>query len=158
MRVYVEPIPVKPTLWIMGHGSIAESMCAIGDLVGLDVVVNDSTITRDRYPAATRLITDDLDYRELKPKPGDFVIVATQHKGDHESMKRALAAKPNYIALIDSRKRAGLVMDYLRDAGSPEQELDRSEEHTSELHSLMRHSYAVFCVKKTKTDEQSVTS
>src|SRR3546814_1485201 len=125
MRVYVEPIPVKPTLWIMGHGSIAESMCAIGDLVGLDVVVNDSTITRDRYPAATRLITDDLDYRELKPTPGDFVIVATQHKGDHESMKRALDAKPNYIALIASRKRAGLVMDYLRDAGFPEQELDK---------------------------------
>src|SRR3546814_10897160 len=28
---------------------------------------------------------------------------------------------------------------------------DRSEEHTSELQSLMRISYAVFCLKKTKT-------
>src|SRR3546814_7761446 len=28
---------------------------------------------------------------------------------------------------------------------------DRSEEHTSELQSLMRHSYAVFCLKKKKT-------
>src|SRR3546814_994802 len=27
----------------------------------------------------------------------------------------------------------------------------RSEEHTSELPSLMRHSYAVFCLKKQKT-------
>src|SRR3546814_9663384 len=27
--------------------------------------------------------------------------------------------------------------------------LDRSEEHTSELQSLMRNSYAVFCLKKT---------
>src|SRR3546814_5263882 len=27
----------------------------------------------------------------------------------------------------------------------------RSEEHTSELQSLMRRSYAVFCLKKTKT-------
>src|SRR3546814_9231339 len=26
----------------------------------------------------------------------------------------------------------------------------RSEEHTSELQSLMRHSYAVFCLKKTQ--------
>src|SRR3546814_1495431 len=26
----------------------------------------------------------------------------------------------------------------------------RSEEHTSELHSLMRHSYAVFCLQKHK--------
>src|SRR3546814_2465756 len=27
---------------------------------------------------------------------------------------------------------------------------ERSEEHTSELQSLMRHSYAVFCLKKKK--------
>src|SRR3546814_5435947 len=30
----------------------------------------------------------------------------------------------------------------------------RSEEHTSELQSLMRISYAVFCLKKTKTRQQ----
>src|SRR3546814_2197276 len=29
--------------------------------------------------------------------------------------------------------------------------VDRPEEHTSELQSLMRISYAVFCLKKTKT-------
>src|SRR3546814_9818447 len=29
----------------------------------------------------------------------------------------------------------------------------RSEEHTSELQSLMRISYAVFCLKKTNTDQ-----
>src|SRR3546814_4083127 len=29
---------------------------------------------------------------------------------------------------------------------------DRSEEHTSELQSLMRISYAVFCLKKKKSD------
>src|SRR3546814_5827534 len=31
--------------------------------------------------------------------------------------------------------------------------LERSEEHTSELQSLMRISYAVFCLKKKKTTE-----
>src|SRR3546814_4236979 len=30
----------------------------------------------------------------------------------------------------------------------PDREIDRSEEHTSELQSLMRISYAVFCLKK----------
>src|SRR3546814_8933574 len=35
-----------------------------------------------------------------------------------------------------------------RDRGEPGQE--RSEEHTSELQSLMRISYAVFCLKKKK--------
>src|SRR3546814_8112404 len=31
----------------------------------------------------------------------------------------------------------------------------RSEEHTSELQSLMRISYAVFCLKKNKTDNKA---
>src|SRR3546814_4470541 len=34
----------------------------------------------------------------------------------------------------------------------------RSEEHTSELQSLMRISYAVFCLKKKKTRKQAQTT
>src|SRR3546814_329306 len=43
---------------------------------------------------------------------------------------------------------------YLSELGTSETGLsddDRSEEHTSELQSLMRKSYAVFCLKKTKS-------
>src|SRR3546814_6107426 len=40
------------------------------------------------------------------------------------------------------RKRAHIGIDYLV------RRLPRSEEHTSELQSLMRISYAVFCLKK----------
>src|SRR3546814_8334778 len=46
--------------------------------------------------------------------------------------------------LRDHRPRHRL-LDFLRLAGKP-----RSEEHTSELQSLMRISYAVFCLKKKK--------
>src|SRR3546814_10517221 len=35
------------------------------------------------------------------------------------------------------------------------QRVDRPEEHTSELQSLMRISYAVFCLKKKKTHKKS---
>src|SRR3546814_1811421 len=35
---------------------------------------------------------------------------------------------------------------------------DRSEEHTSELQSLMRISYAVFCLKKQKKKKHSTTN
>src|SRR3546814_4802151 len=35
---------------------------------------------------------------------------------------------------------------------------DRSEEHTSELQSLMRNSYAVFCLKKKKKQTQTHTN
>src|SRR3546814_6997703 len=33
--------------------------------------------------------------------------------------------------------------------------VSRSEEHTSELQSLMRHSYAVFCLQKKKQPDQT---
>src|SRR3546814_2654170 len=36
-------------------------------------------------------------------------------------------------------------------SGRLEHDFERSEEHTSELQSLMRISYAVFCLKKKKT-------
>lgn len=117
MRVYVEPILLRPTLWIMGHGRVAECLCLLGDLMGLNVVVNDPMVDRTRYPAASRLINDDLDYVQLQPLGDDYVVIATQHRGDHESMKRALASEAGYVALVASRKRARLVLDYLREAG-----------------------------------------
>src|SRR3546814_938703 len=40
----------------------------------------------------------------------------------------------------------------LHEAGSGAGETPRSEEHTSELQSLMRISYAVFCLKKHNSD------
>src|SRR3546814_2222107 len=46
-------------------------------------------------------------------------------------------------------------------AGDPDEcigRLKRSEEHTSELQSLMRSSYAVFCLKKKKNRRQNLTS
>src|SRR3546814_1791239 len=40
----------------------------------------------------------------------------------------------------------------------PDKDQERSEEHTSELQSLMRSSYAVFCLKnKKKTNKQKST-
>src|SRR3546814_2433635 len=55
---------------------------------------------------------------------------------------------------LDVRDRRHRVLDPARDLG-----LQRSEEHTSELQSLMRISYAVFCLKKkiTLSLKQNVT-
>ena len=125
MRVYIEPSIPKPAVWIMGHGAVAEHICHLSDLMGLEVIVNDAAASRDKFPQASRLITDDIDYSELEPRSGDFVVIATQHKGDHESMSRALQSDAEYIALIASRKRSRLVMDYLRNKNFSEQDIGR---------------------------------
>src|SRR3546814_6711046 len=46
--------------------------------------------------------------------------------------------------------------DHGHHGGAPK-ESPRSEEHTSELQSLMRISYAVFCLKKKKTTNHNTT-
>lgn len=125
MRVYIEPVIPKPSVWIMGHGEVAEHISRLADMMGFAIIVNDAMATRDKFPDATRLIVDDIDYSELTPLAGDFVVIATQHKGDHESMSRALKSDARYIALIASRKRSRLVMDYLRKKNFSEEDIKR---------------------------------
>jgi len=125
MRVYIEPTIPKPSVWIMGHGEVAEHISRLADMMGFAVIVNDAMATQDKFPDATRLIVDDIDYSELTPVAGDFVVIATQHKGDHESMSRALKSDAKYIALIASRKRSRLVMDYLRKKNFSEEDITR---------------------------------
>ena len=125
MRVYIEPSLPKPSVWIMGHGAVAENICHLADLMGFAVIVNDSMAEREKFPDAAQLITDDIDYSQLKPLAEDFVVIATQHKGDHESMSRALASNAQYIALIASRKRSRLVLDYLRDKKFSDSDIER---------------------------------
>src|SRR3546814_5677949 len=68
-------------------------------------------------------------------------------------MHTAVKIAPNYrgptVHVLDASRSVGvasnLMSDTLRDGF-----LARSEEHTSELQSLMRISYAVFCLKKKK--------
>src|SRR3546814_1987081 len=96
------------------------------------------------------------------------------HRGDDAALAEAreiggvddlrVLDPPAAIALVGVRHRldrierlgVGLVADRVdRDLEAvhrraAHQVLERSEEHTSELQSLMRISYAVFCLKKKK--------
>src|SRR3546814_1837474 len=73
--------------------------------------------------------------------------------------------RPRFAArvhgIISMKSRKGDLVSSLRKRQSSRYErlkrqaMHRSEEHTSELQSLMRISYAVFCLKKKKTKEQT---
>src|SRR3546814_8323992 len=63
----------------------------------------------------------------------------------------------NYAGVASSTGENATTVDGMADGGAAfvkALDLDqRSEEHTSELQSLMRISYAVFCLKKKKTQD-----
>src|SRR3546814_10852691 len=54
------------------------------------------------------------------------------------------------VAIPPREDRPGLIDRCMEQREPGEAKLRRSEEHTSELQSLMRISYAVFCLKKKK--------
>src|SRR3546814_3721207 len=79
--------------------------------------------------------------------------------GSHFAPNFCAGYAPDFMAFFPSGECRGRDFAYCRRAGSALASRDgrltergpfRSEEHTSELQSLMRISYAVFCLKKKK--------
>src|SRR3546814_10090793 len=108
---------------------------------------------------------------EARAALGDRVLVLDEASMVSNSDKERLVALANLVGarrlvLVGDARQLGAVdagkpFDLVQKAGiaraemtinlrgrDPELRLARSEEHTSELQSLMRISYAVFCLKK----------
>src|SRR5271168_3959858 len=123
MDIFIEPVLPKPELLIVGHGRIAETLATLGDLMGFTITVNDPAAERSAFPQAEKLVTEDFDLTETPIGPKSFVVIATQHKRDHLWLQKALEGKAAYVALIASRHRAKLVLEYLREGGLPEEKI-----------------------------------
>src|SRR3546814_4400514 len=113
----------------------------LGFLVGAQVVQDDVDLP------VSGLVGNDLVHEGLKVGPllGLGGLAADNARGNlqrGEQVDRAVALVGALHAL-DDLAAAGLHV-----ASRALQRLDRSEEHTSELQSLMRISYAVFCLTK----------
>src|SRR3546814_5692099 len=113
-----------------------------------------------RPPRSTR--TDTLfPYTTLFRSPSSRLMVASAGRSAHSS-----CADGDLVSHFSARTAASMH----RAAGTcrclpiqcghsypPGEETDRSEEHTSELQSLMRISYAVFCLKKKNNKKYKTT-
>src|SRR3546814_406953 len=120
----------------------------------------------------------DINPEELLVFAQRAVSIDPYREGAHRHLLRALALmgrRSDALTLyreIEQRLRRDLgvepeaatreVLEAVRSGALPahvgkttEHRLPRSEEHTSELQSLMRISYAVFCLKKKKKKKQT---
>src|SRR3546814_7546844 len=73
----------------------------------------------------------------------DLLRCRTEQRAAPQQAAFAVAASARHDDLTARRGEDGLKISPIRRA-------DRSAEHTSELQSLMRNSYAVFCLKKNR--------
>jgi xanthine dehydrogenase accessory factor len=117
MDVYIEPVLPKPDLLIAGHGRIAEALATFAHLLGFRVLVNDPGAEPSSFPHAERVVAEDFDRCQTPIGPNTYVVIATQHKNDHVWLQKALEGEAAYVALIASRHRARLVLDYLAAEG-----------------------------------------
>src|SRR3546814_7816225 len=108
-----------------------------------------STRTDTLFPYTTLFRSTAVRLRH--PGPGKcrlYILLIYSHKGA-------------FLAPNENRVRHAMTHCLLKASGVSavrrEVRLRRSEEHTSELQSLMRISYAVFCLKKNKKKNSHTT-
>src|SRR3546814_4077056 len=89
--------------------------------------------------------------------------IAAEHRGDIDErgigavdqVRFGVREQPVLRQIEDQQRPHAVIGETLPHLGEEEHvEALRSEEHTSELQSLMRISYAVFCLKKKKQNNQ----
>src|SRR3546814_8603351 len=101
-----------------------------------------STRTDALFPYTTLFRSEDVPQDQL-----DYIPLNAELSPTFKSINRSVGALPG----ADEWNGIADKLKYL--------ERPRSEEHTSELQSLMRISYAVFCLKKKKnTKHTHITS
>src|SRR3546814_2082212 len=100
----------------------------------------------DHYAPGTPL-SQSKNYMDLK-----HAASAALPQGQHFTLIEAVAEHIIETVFLQDRKVRHVEVKIVKLALSERGEsIGRSEEHTSELQSLMRISYAVFCLKKKKT-------
>src|SRR3546814_9125588 len=91
--------------------------------------------------------SSDLDIEDVPA--GASIGVARHDGGGHLNGESRVRGHIGCVGLIGFRASGQ------QTSKGDRQQYERSEEHTSELQSLMRISYAVFCLKKKKLNNKS---
>ena len=100
VEVLVEPQLPGPLLAVVGDGPAARTLAELARTIGWRVTAQ-------------------------ADEGADAVVVATMGTRDEEALAAALALSADYVALVASAKRAGVVLGHLREQGVSEEELAR---------------------------------
>ena len=108
LQIYIEPMQAVPQLVVVGRSPMAATLAQLASDLDWNVELIDGN-----------------DFSPANVKSSSIVVVATQGHGDEEVLEAALSANPVFVGLVASRKRGGVVLDYLSSKGVANTQLAR---------------------------------
>lgn len=101
--IFIEPCLPLPQLVVMGASPVAQALSALAPQFDFSVT---------SVPDLTA------------PKRKSYAVIATQGQGDLDALKTALAAKPDYVAFVGSRRKYLSLAEKLACAGVDQSRID----------------------------------
>ena len=132
-----ERIESEPRLVIAGAGHVGASLARLAALVGYRVTLIDDRrefVKRQLFSSereqtieliAAEEWTQSLRRAIYNGRGVSVAIVTRGHKQDEDCLRAAIAAKPDYIGMIGSKRRTNIVLEKLREEGAPEVDLKK---------------------------------
>jgi xanthine dehydrogenase accessory factor len=129
-----ERLQPAPRLVVCGAGHVGASLAKLAAFAGYQTTLLDDRaefLERARFPEKQieLLVADD-----WAPAVRDTVgngrgvsvaVVTRGHNEDEQCMHAVMRANPDYVGLIGSKRRTSIVIDRLREAGVPDEQLKK---------------------------------
>ena len=135
--VLFERIEAEPRLVIAGAGHVGASLARLAALVGYRVTLVDDRaefVTRELFALTSEqgielTVAKDWSGAMLEAigngRGVSVAIVTRGHKQDEECLRSTIAARPDYVGMIGSKRRTNIVLEKLREEGADEVELKK---------------------------------
>lgn len=132
LEAFVDVVQPRPELLIIGAGHIGLALAAVGQTLGMRVViVDDRSEWAARFPDADEVIivpydaeTETLDPIPITVTPTTHIVVATWG-WDEPALEQIASSPAPYISLVASRRKAQLIFEELVARGVPHEDLAR---------------------------------
>jgi xanthine dehydrogenase accessory factor len=124
LDIFIEPHLPKPQLVVVGTEPIARALMKLARTLSFHITAVDPVATRASLPEADDIV-NELQLDTLPLRDEAFIVIASHGRFDEEALEQAAATSASYIALVASPKRAGVLLQHLRERGVPELTLER---------------------------------
>ena len=123
LEIFVEPVLPRPALFVLGASAAGQALAALAGRVGFAVTAAAPKGDVAAFGEVERVV-EGFDLGGVATSASDFVVVATQGKGDRQALEAALATGAGYIAFISSRRKASALKEELKARGHDFARLD----------------------------------